>query len=163
PTFQPVLRGRMPMRSRRRFLSTATLGVAGLASLTNDAIARVTTASAKVADRTADDVARDEWFWREGQLGFPLHRSIINFNDNGGFRPRPRVVHEAFKRYLDISNPAPAYHMWQVLEPNLETVRRRLAASFGADPEEIAITRNASEALQIAQLGIDLAPGDEVV
>ncbi|HEY7057716.1 MAG TPA: aminotransferase class V-fold PLP-dependent enzyme, partial [Vicinamibacterales bacterium] len=36
-------------------------------------------------------------------------------------------------------------------------------AEFGCDPEELAITRNASEALQIAQLGIDLSPGDEVV
>jgi len=33
----------------------------------------------------------------------------------------------------------------------------------GCDPEELAITRNASEALQICQLGIDLQPGDEVV
>ena len=77
--------------------------------------------------------------------------------------PSPRVVHEAFKRYLDLSNQAPVYHMWQILEPNIETVRRRLAAEFGCDPEEMAITRNASEALQIAQLGIDLKPGDEVV
>jgi selenocysteine lyase/cysteine desulfurase len=72
-------------------------------------------------------------------------------------------VHEAFKRYLDESNQAPVYHMWQILEPNIESVRRRLAAEFGASPDEIAITRNASEALQIAQLGIDLRPGDEVV
>ncbi len=150
------------MRSRRQFLSTATLGVAGLASLTNDALARVSEAAARVADRTAEDVARDEWFWREIQLGFTLDRSIINLN-NGGVCPSPRVVHEAYKRYLDISNQAPAYHMWTVLEPNIETIRRRLAASFGCDPEEMAITRNASEALQIAQLGIDLAPGDEVV
>ena len=57
-----------------------------------------------------------------------------------------------------MSNQAPAYHMWQMLEPNIETVRRRLAAAFGCDPEEIAITRNASEALQIAQLGIELRP-----
>ena len=72
-------------------------------------------------------------------------------------------MHEAFKRYLDISNQAPVYHMWQILEPNIETVRRRLAAEFGCSPEEMAITRNASEALQIAQLGIDLKAGDEVV
>jgi selenocysteine lyase/cysteine desulfurase len=42
-------------------------------------------------------------------------------------------------------------------------VRRRLASEFGCDAEELAITRNASEALQIAQLGINLKPGDEVV
>ncbi len=72
-------------------------------------------------------------------------------------------MHEALKRYLDISNQAPVYHMWQILEPNIESVRRRLAAEFGCDAEELAITRNASEALQIAQLGIPLKAGDEVV
>ena len=35
--------------------------------------------------------------------------------------------------------------------------------SRGCSPDEMAITRNASEALQIAQLGIDLKAGDEVV
>src|SRR5258708_10529446 len=53
--------------------------------------------------------------------------------------------------------------MWRILDPGLETVRRRLARAFGCDPEEIAITRNASEALEIVQLGMDLKPGDEVV
>ena len=96
----------------------------------------------------------DESYWREIQQAFTLDRTIINLN-NGGCCPSPRVVHEALKRYLDISNQAPVYHMWQILEPNIESVRRRLAAEFGCDPEELAITRNASEALQIAQLGID--------
>ena len=104
----------------------------------------------------------DESYWREIQQAFTLDRTIINLN-NGGCSPSPRVVHEAFKRYLDISNQAPVYHMWQILEPNIESVRRRLASEFGCDAEELAITRNASEALQIAQLGINLKPGDEVV
>jgi isopenicillin-N epimerase len=150
------------MRSRRRFLTSATFGLAGLASLTDDAMARVAAATRGIADRPSDEVARDERVWREIQLGFTLDRSIINLN-NGGVCPSPRVVHEAFKRYLDISNQAPVYHMWQVLEPNKETIRRRLAASVSCDPEELALTRNASEALQIAQLGVDLAAGDEVL
>jgi len=58
---------------------------------------------------------------------------------------------------------APTYAMWQILEPQRETVRRRLARSFACDPEEIALTRNASEGLQICQLGFDLRPGDEVL
>src|SRR2546430_9356809 len=53
--------------------------------------------------------------------------------------------------------------MWQVLEPEIEAVRHRLAASFGCDAEEMAITRNASEALEIVQLGIPLERGDEVL
>ncbi len=132
------------------------------AILTDDAMARARAAVDRAGDRDPDDVARDESFWREIQLGFTLDRSIINLN-NGGVSPSPRVVHEAYKRYLDVSNQSPAYHMWQVLEPNREAVRRKLAASAGCDPEELAITRNASEALQIAQLGLDLAPGDEVL
>ena len=71
-------------------------------------------------------------------------------------------MHEAYKRYLDYSNQAPVYHRG-LIERNIETARRRLAAEFGCDPEEMAITRNASESLQIAQNGLDLEPGDEVV
>src|SRR5437879_3143446 len=67
------------------------------------------------------------------------------------------------RRYLEYSNTAPVYTMWQVLEPEIESVRRRLAASFGCDPEEMAVTRNASEALEIVQLGLALERGDEVL
>jgi selenocysteine lyase/cysteine desulfurase len=42
-------------------------------------------------------------------------------------------------------------------------VRRRLARRFGCDAEEVALTRNASEGLQICQLGLDLEPGDEIL
>ncbi len=67
------------------------------------------------------------------------------------------------KRYLDLSNEAPVYTMWQMLEPQVESVRRSLAREFGCDPEEMAITRNASEGLEAVQLGLDLKPGDEVL
>jgi selenocysteine lyase/cysteine desulfurase len=53
--------------------------------------------------------------------------------------------------------------MWQLLEPQIESVRKGLARSFGCDPEEMAITRNASESLEICILGLDLKPGDEVL
>jgi selenocysteine lyase/cysteine desulfurase len=150
------------MLSRRSFLRTGTSGAIALTALTNENVARAAAAAARAADVSAADLAKDETYWREIQQAFTLDRTIVNLN-NGGCCPSPRVVHEAFKRYLDVSNQSPVYHMWQILEPNIETVRRRLAAAFGCSPEEMAITRNASEALQIAQLGIDLKAGDEVV
>jgi selenocysteine lyase/cysteine desulfurase len=136
--------------------------MAALSAFRDDGLVRMEAAAARTAGASADDVAADESYWREIQQAFTLDRTIINLN-NGGCCPSPRVVHEALKRYLDISNQSPVYHMWQILEPNIESVRRRLAAAFGCDPEEMAITRNASEALQIAQLGIDLKAGDDVV
>jgi selenocysteine lyase/cysteine desulfurase len=150
------------MITRRTFLRAGTSGAVALAAFTNESLARVAAASARTRDVSAADAAADESYWAEIQQAFTLDRTLINLN-NGGCSPSPRVVHEAFKRYLDISNQAPVYHMWQILEPNIESVRRRLAREFGCDAEEMAITRNASEALQIAQLGIDLKPGDEVV
>jgi selenocysteine lyase/cysteine desulfurase len=151
------------MQARRDFLrQLIPAGAVGLVGLKTEWLERVVSATAGVADRAAADVAADEGYWREIQQAFTLDRTIINLN-NGYTCPSPRVVHEALKRYLDISNQAPIHYMWNLLEPNIETVRRKLAAEAGCDPEELAITRNASEGLQIAQLGLDLQPGDEVI
>jgi isopenicillin-N epimerase len=151
------------MNARRDFLrQIVPAGLVGVASLKTDWLGRIASATAAAADRTPAELAADETYWREIQQAFTLDRTILNFN-NGYTCPSPRVVHEALKRYLDISNQAPIHYMWNQMEPNVETVRRNLAAEAGCDPEEIAITRNASEALQICQLGIDLKPGDEVV
>ena len=108
------------------------------------------------------DIARDESFWREIQQGYTADRSMINLN-NGGVSPAPRGVQEAMKRHLDFSNTSPAYSMWRILEPQREPVRRRLARFSKCSPEEIALTRNASEGLQIVQNGLDLSSGDEVL
>src|SRR5215510_9341740 len=151
------------MRARRDFLrQVLPFGAVTVAALKTDWLERVASASAAIADRAPADVAADEGYWRDIQQAFTLDRTIINLN-NGYTCPSPRVVHEALKRYLDMSNQAPIYFMWNLLEPNVETVRRKLAAEAGCDPEELAITRNASEALQIAQLGLDLQAGDEVI
>jgi len=152
----------MSVITRRTFLRRASLGTGTVAALVDRWGDVLAGASAANTGRSADAVAADEDYWREIQQAFTLDRTMINLN-NGGVSPSPRVVHEAYKRYLDLSNQAPSYYMWQVVEPNIEAVRRQLAAEFGCDPEELAITRNASEALQIAQLGIDLKRGDGVV
>ena len=112
--------------------------------------------------RPAESIARDEDFWREIQQAFTVDRTMINLN-NGGVSPSPKVVQDAMRRALEFSNEAPVYTMWRVLEPQVESVRRRLAATFGCDPEELAITRNASEALETVQFGLELKAGDEIL
>jgi selenocysteine lyase/cysteine desulfurase len=155
------------MHSRRAFLRlTGVLGGTALAAEARLAagaadLEAVQAATAAVADRTPEAVAADKFYWREIQQAFTLDRTIINLN-NGNSCPSPRVVHDAYKRYLDYSNQVPVYHR-TLLERNIETVRRRLAQEFGCDIEEMAITRNSSESLQIAQNGLDLQPGDEVL
>jgi hypothetical protein len=104
----------------------------------------------------------DERLWHVVQASFEVDRNIVNLN-NGGVSPSPRLVQDALRRDLARGNEAPAYAMWSVLEPEVEIVRARLAALFGCDTEEVAITRNACESLETVLFGFDLKPGDEVV
>lgn len=151
------------MPSRRKFLRDALLTGTGLAFLQSDALAKFTEAVSRLsATASPEQVAADEDFWAAVQQAFAVDRSLINLN-NGGVSPAPRVVMEALKQYLDYSNLAPSYTMWRHLQPRIETVREGLAEMFGCSPEEIAITRNASESLQTLQFGLDLRRGDEVI
>ena len=155
------------MSSRRQFLGSLAvpaMAAAGLPVLPADlsASAREIAENLSKWPGTPQQVAQDEDYWGEVARAFTVDRTLINLN-NGGVSPSPRWVQEAMKRRLDYSNEAPTYTMWQILEPQREGVRQRMARQWGVDPEEIAFTRNASEGLQILQLGIDLSRGDEIL
>ena len=94
-------------------------------------------------------------------MAFKLDRTLINLN-NGFTCPTPRIALESEWRYMDMINMLPVHYQGMIAR-NVETIRLRMAAEFGCEPDELALTRGASEALQIAQNGIDLKAGDEVV
>ncbi len=150
---------------RRGFLSMVGKGI-GLAAMTTASVAalldQVHAASKRVAHLTPEEAATDEDFWMEIQQSFSVTRGIMNLN-NGGVSPSPRIVTEALVRYIWEQEDCTAYTMWQILEPQCETIRTGLAGVFGCDPEEIAITRNASESLEILLMGMDLKSGDEIL
>jgi len=111
---------------------------------------------------TPQQLAGDEDFWYYVQQSFTVSPELINLN-NGGVSPSPKVVQEAMKRYLDFSNEAPSYYMWRILDQGREPLRKDLARIAGCSEEEIAINRNASEALETVIFGLELKAGDEVV
>lgn len=132
-------------------------GAAYFAAFRNDTLSLVE----KLLTKTNAE-PQDEEFWFQIRQAFAVDPTIVNFN-NGGCCPSPRIVQECLRRQIEFSNQAPSFYMWRNLEPEIEGVRRRLAASFGCDAEEMAITRNASEALEILLMGLPLAAGDEVL
>jgi isopenicillin-N epimerase len=151
------------MTTRRTFLSgMAFAGLGGRAMFRGNAIGTVFRANVIAGDRPPESLADDESYWSEIQRAFDVDRTMINLN-NGGVSPTPSHVLEAMIRDLRFTNELPVEHMWRVLEPRIESVRRDLAREFGCDPEEMAITRNASEANEIMIMGLDLKKGDEVV
>lgn len=156
------------MQSRRSFLGTVSLpaaaAAAGLSFRPTELRAEAVDIAADLARHpgSAADVVDDEDFWFEVQSAFTVDRTLVNLN-NGGVSPAPKLVQDAMKRHQDYSNLAPTYTMWQILEPQREATRARMARQWGVDAEEIAFTRNASESLQTMQLGVDLKRGDEVL
>ena len=151
--------------NRRHFLSMVGKGV-GLAALTSATVGSLLedlhAATKRVEHLSPAEAAMDEDFWFEIQRSFSITRGITNLN-NGGVSPSPRIVTEALCRYTWQQEDVTAYTMWSILEPQSETVRTGLADIFGCDREEIAITRNASESLEILLMGMDLKSGDEVL
>jgi isopenicillin-N epimerase len=150
-----------PMWNRRSFLRAAGLAGTIVSATGASALARAANAGQSVGDSPPEAVARDEYYWREIQLGFKLDRTLINL-DNGGTCPTPRVALESEERFLEMINMAPTFYQGPVAE-RVQTIRVRMAHEFGCTPEELALTRGASESLQIVQNGIDLKAGDEVL
>ena len=116
----------------------------------------------KNAHRSAEDCATDEDFWYYIQQAYTTSANIINLN-NGGVSPQPLVVQEAVERYNRLSNEAPSYYMWRILDQGREPLRMKLAEIAGCSPDELAINRNSSEALETVIFGLRLKAGDEVV
>jgi len=150
---------------RRSFLRTMG-GSVGAFALTSSfdagTLSRVEAATRSVTTQSPTSVAENEDYWREVQQAFSVSRRMINLN-NGYCCPSPRIVTEKVVDYTWQQEEAPAYTLARLLPPFREPVRQGLARVFGCDAEEVALVRNASEALETLLLGVDLESGDEVI
>jgi selenocysteine lyase/cysteine desulfurase len=150
---------------RRSFLrQAATLaGAFSANSLFHQAHAsEFVAAEAHIAGLSAMEAAQDEDYWAVIQRAYSVNPNLINLN-NGGVSPAPIVVQQAVERYNQLSNEGPSYYMWRILDQGREPLREKLAALAGAQPGEIAINRNSTEALNTVIYGLDLKAGDEVI
>ena len=153
------------MSNRRSFLNK--VGLLSASALTTGLFQQAWSRDLQSALKNAEavppaDLATDEEFWYYVQQSYTIAPSFINLN-NGGVAPAPKVVADAMKRNYDFSNEAPSYFMWRIIDQGREPLRKSLAQLAGCDKEEIALHRNASEALETVIFGIDLKAGDEVV
>ena len=148
--------------ARRPFLKAVGGVAAAVALLGADGRHSMEAAMGSMADLTPYDAARDESLWGDLQQAFTMNRSLINL-DNAWTCPSPRVVTQALVDYIWDQEQVPAQQWINDFEDRVDTVRIALARQFDCDRAEIAIVRNATEALKTILYGVPLQAGDEVL
>ena len=151
------------MPSRRSFLNKALLATASLGptlkAFSADNLRQI---AELAASKSPLELATDEDYWWHIQQAYTVSPQIINLN-NGGVSPAPLVVQNALDRYNKLTNEAPSYFMWRIMDQGREPLRENLAKFAGVSADEIAINRNATESLDTVIMGLPLQRGDEIV
>lgn len=151
-----------PMTSRRGFLKNSTALIALSPFALSTKAADLSDACRELNKRQPLDAAGDEDLWSQIANAYTVSPNMLNLN-NGGVSPQPKVVQEAVNRYYQMSNEGPTYFMWQILDKGRELLRANLARLANVGADELAINRNATEALGTVTWGISMAKGDEIV
>ena len=153
------------MASRRSFFAN-TFAIAGTLSLSSFAArtraGNLSDALLELKKLSPSSAANDNELWAQMAQAYTVSPNILNLN-NGGVSPQPKVVQDAVDRYYHLSNEAPTYYMWQILDKGREPLRKKLADLAGVSNEEVAINRNATEALATVTWGLTMSRGDEIV
>lgn len=143
---------------RRNFLIGSMIAVAGAATMRSEAAGAV---ALPVAD--SSKLATDGAYWAAVQDLYEVDRSITNL-ENGYWGIMARPVLEAYLDSTRRVNRQNSIYARSAFGADFENVRQRVAAAVGALPEEVALTRGATEALQILIAGYNrLQPGDTVL
>jgi selenocysteine lyase/cysteine desulfurase len=153
------------MTTRRSFFkkTASVAGALSLAPLVSQAISEdISDALLSLNKLSPLAAATDEDLWARMAQAYTVSPNILNLN-NGGVSPQPKVVQDAVDRYYHLSNEAPSYYMWQILDRGREPLRKKLADLTGVSHDELAINRNTTEALGTFTWGIDMKRGDEIV
>lgn len=143
---------------RRAFLKGTTLATVAAPLL----LSQVHQAVAAVSGKSAEALAQDEGFWRSVRGDYRLKPDYINL-ENGYYCFMPEATLERQVAHLRRINYEGAYYMRTDRQDNKRLVAEKVGAVVGAPAEEIAITRNATESLDLVIGGLDWKAGDEAV
>ncbi len=143
---------------KRTFLKTGSL--LGLGSITG--MKGLEDLVRSVAHVPAEELAGDNEFWNNIRKGYKLKPDYINL-ENGYYCIQPQEILSAYLKHVNEVNMQGAYYMRTVQNDNKKGVAAKLAQLAGCDAQELIITRNTTESLDMIISGMDWKPGDEAV
>jgi selenocysteine lyase/cysteine desulfurase len=145
----------MLQTDRRQLIHKALASIAGgslLLSATRESLAAA----------AASLTATGEAYWDLVKAQFRLAPGLLYFN-NASLGPSPALVADATETFRRTLDSYPSRYMWGGWRDDQELVREKAATLLGASPEEIAITHNTTEGMNVVAASLDLEPGDEVI
>jgi selenocysteine lyase/cysteine desulfurase len=116
----------------------------------------------KFSSMSAEDLANDESFWTGVRKKYRIKPDYINL-ENGYYCFMPEEVLEKYIQHVRDVNYEASYYMRTVQFDNKKLMATKLASIAGCSPDELIITRNTTESLDMIIGGIDWKTGDEAV
>lgn len=143
---------------KRTFLrSMGLIGLGGMLSI--DSLAELVKSKSSVPSA---ELAGDEEFWTSIRKGYKLKPAFINL-ENGYYNFLPEQILEKFIGHVREINFQGSYYMRTVQFDNKKSMAAKLAALAGCSSDELIVTRNTTESLDMIIGGQDWKPGDEAV
>lgn len=104
----------------------------------------------------------DDSYWEVIRSHYALKPDYINL-ESGYYNIIPQPTLDHFKKHVDHVNYEGSYYMRTVQWDNKDKVAARLAELAGCPPEELVITRNTTESLDLVISGFPWQAGDEAI
>ena len=143
---------------KRTFLkSTSLIGIAGLSGLS--ALGKAVNNAIETPE---PDPAGESDFWTGIRKQYNLTPDYINL-ENGYYCIQPTYILDAYKKHIDELNVQGAHYMRTVQFDNKKAAATKIAKLTGCDAEEVIITRNTTESLDMIISGFQWQSGDEAV
>ena len=105
---------------------------------------------------------KDEDYWRKVAGMYHQNVKFINL-ESGYFSPSPESVKDYWVNFVNEINESPSYYMRTRQNEMREKVREKLANYAGVAKDELVLTRNTTESMNIIIQGIKLEEGDEIL
>ncbi len=148
----------MKNKQRRFFVKRLMAGSLGVTLFSN--YTSTATISTLPSLGNSDDTS--EAFWETVKKQFRFAKGVHYFN-NASLGSSPIEVQEATNTYRATLDAFPSKYMWGGWNEEKEKVRAQVADLFSVSKEEIAITHNTTEGMNLIARSFDLQKGDEII
>jgi selenocysteine lyase/cysteine desulfurase len=115
-----------------------------------------------VEGKTAVNLAPDEDFWAEIRKDYKLKPDYINL-ENGYYCMMPQPTLDSYVAHLNEVNYQASWYMRTVQWDNKKASAAKLAQLADCEPDELVITRNTTESLDLIIQGQHWENGDEAL